>query len=140
MGERATEQKVVSRKAVIGVGIVCVVLLGGLVGTVANYSLILNVKDTRINDLEAQLCNQNSQMSDLHTRLELDESVSNSLAAQKSALEQQVAAANATVAALNSQIAHLKNTTMAVQGDNRNLHEKISSLSASAAGNQSLLS
>jgi uncharacterized coiled-coil protein SlyX len=104
MGER----KVVNRNIVMVVAVLCVVLSVSLVGAVANYSLILNGKDSQINNLNSAVNNRDAQISGLQNQVSSDNSTINSLNAQVASLQSQVASANSQVSSLNSQIATLQ--------------------------------
>lgn len=75
-----SEKKVVSRKLAIVLGIICIILAAGLVGVIANYTLIISGKDKTITSLNAQIIN----------------------------LENQITSKDNTIASLNSQINQLK--------------------------------
>ena len=104
MGER----KVVNRNIVIAIAVLCVVLAISLVGAVANYSSILNGKDSQINDLNSAINNKDSQISDLQNQIASDNSTINSLNSQIANLQGQVASANSQISSLNSQITTLQ--------------------------------
>jgi cell division protein FtsL len=104
MGER----KVVNRNIVIAVAVLCVVLAISLVGAVANYSSILNGKDSQINDLNSAINNKDSQISDLQNQIASDKSTINSLNSQIANLQGQVASANSQISSLNSQVTTLQ--------------------------------
>jgi hypothetical protein len=65
-----SEKKVVNRNIVIALGIICIILIVGLVGAIANYTLIINGKDNTISTKDSQISNLQNQNNDLQTWLE----------------------------------------------------------------------
>ena len=54
-----------SRTVAIGLGIVCIILLVGLVGAILVYSSIIDNKNNKISDLNQQIISLSSQVADL---------------------------------------------------------------------------
>ena len=54
-----------SRTVAIGLGIVCIILLVGLVGTIIVYSSIIDNKNNKISDLDQQITSLSLQVADL---------------------------------------------------------------------------
>jgi len=65
----------VSRTVTIGLGIVCILLLVGLVGANLVYSSIINNKDSRIYDLSQQITSLSSQVTNLTSIANLTKSI-----------------------------------------------------------------
>jgi Trk-type K+ transport system membrane component len=54
MSEQKPKKKVVSRTVAIALGIICIILVVGLVGAIADYRSILNRKDNTITTISAR--------------------------------------------------------------------------------------
>jgi hypothetical protein len=52
---KMSEKKVVSRNIAIGIGVLCIILLVGMVGAALHYASVLNDKDSQIADLQNQV-------------------------------------------------------------------------------------
>jgi hypothetical protein len=74
MSAQTREKKVVSRILAIGLGIVCIILLVGLVGAILVYSSSINNKNNKISDLNQQITSLSSQVADLTSIANLNES------------------------------------------------------------------
>lgn len=89
------EKKVVGRTVAIALGIICLILAVCLVGTIANYTAIINGKDSTI-------ANKDSQISTLHSQIaDKDNTISN--------LDSQISSKNSQISSLNSQVISLQN-------------------------------
>jgi hypothetical protein len=55
MNEQKPEKKVVSRTVAIALGLICIILVVGLIGVIADYTSIINGKDNNISDLQSRL-------------------------------------------------------------------------------------
>jgi len=62
-----SEKKVVSRNITIALGIICIIVLVGLVGAVANYTSIINNKDKSYQDYVSTHSHTNSEFNSLNT-------------------------------------------------------------------------
>jgi cell division protein FtsL len=62
---QTSEKKVVSRTVAIGLGIVCIILLVGLVGAFLVHSSMIDNKNNKISDLNQQLTSLSLQVADL---------------------------------------------------------------------------
>lgn len=69
MSTQSHGKKVVSRRVTIGLGIICIVLLGSLVGTILFYSSTINNKDSQITELNQQITTNASEHSTLSSQL-----------------------------------------------------------------------
>jgi hypothetical protein len=65
MTEQKPEKKVVSRTIAIALGIICIILIVGLLGVVANYTSIINDKDNTILSGGSQASNLQRQVNNL---------------------------------------------------------------------------
>ena len=65
MSEQTSRKKVVSRTVAIGLGMVCIILLVGLVGAILVYSPMINSKNNKISDLSQQITSLSTQVADL---------------------------------------------------------------------------
>jgi hypothetical protein len=74
MSVQTSEKKVVSRTVAIGLGIVCIVLLVGLVGAILVYSSMIDNKNNKISDLNQQITSLSSQVAELVSIANLNES------------------------------------------------------------------
>jgi hypothetical protein len=80
-----SEKKTVRRSVAIALGIICVVVVAGLVGAFAYY---VNEKNSTISSLNAQISSKDSQISQLNS---------------------QISDQNSTISSLNSQVINLQN-------------------------------
>ena len=97
-----SEKKMVTRNAVISVGIICIILVACLVGAFAYYVPMVNDKNSKISSL-------NSQIAGLRDQIQLDNYAINSLEGQVAELENQLASNNSLIASDNATIANLQN-------------------------------
>ena len=107
-----SEKKVVSRTIAIALGIICLILVVGLVGAVVNYTSILNEKNSTIATKDSQITSLNSQISSLQN--------------QKNQLQKWLDANKTAVISLTSQISQM--------------NSKIIDLQSQLPGNQTLIS
>jgi predicted PurR-regulated permease PerM len=63
------EEKMVSRKVAIALGIIIVVLVASLIGTVGYYNSIIGQKDNTISSLQGQVNNLNYQVNFLNNQV-----------------------------------------------------------------------
>jgi hypothetical protein len=103
------EKKVVNRNWAIAIGVLCIILIIGLVITESSYTSILNSKNSNILSL-------NNQIASLNTQIESDKSTITSL--------------NSQVSNLNSQINNLQSQSGSSSSQNTNLQNQINSLNA----------
>ncbi|MCZ2808331.1 MAG: hypothetical protein O2V44_03145 [Candidatus Bathyarchaeota archaeon] len=75
MSAQTSEKRVVRRTVAIGLGIVCIMLLVGLVGVILVYSSMIDSKDDAISDLNQQITSLNSQVADLTSIANLSKSM-----------------------------------------------------------------
>lgn len=108
MNAQTSQKKVVSRTVAIALGIVCIMLLVGLVRAIVLYSSQVNDKDRTISDLQSQISTLNSQKSDLQTQV-------NTLTSQVSSLNSQVSSLQSQITSLNSQITNLQSQVSALE-------------------------
>jgi hypothetical protein len=73
MSEPKVERKVVSRTVAISLGIICIVLVIGLVGAIAEYTSMINDKDNTISSQASQISSYQNQVSDLTGKLDLSQ-------------------------------------------------------------------
>ena len=66
-----SEKKTVRRSVAIGLGIICIVVVAGLVGALAyyNYTPIINDKDKTISSLTAEIGQLNSEINQLNSTI-----------------------------------------------------------------------
>ena len=89
-----SEKKGVGRNVAIALGIICVILAVGLVGAVANYTLIISGKDNTITAKNSQIQTLTNQKTQLQVWLEGNLSQINALNAQTKDLQNQVSSLN----------------------------------------------
>jgi uncharacterized coiled-coil protein SlyX len=119
-----------NRNIVIAVAVLCVVLALSLVGAVANYSSILNEKDSQINDLISAINSKDSQISDLQNQIASDNSTINSLSAQIANLQSQVSSDNATITDLQTQVASANSQINSLNSEIATLQSQVGDLTA----------
>jgi len=71
---QTSEKKVVSRTVAIRLGIVCIILLVGLIGAILVYSSMIDNKNSKISDLNQQITSLSSQVADLTSIANLNKS------------------------------------------------------------------
>lgn len=64
-----SEKKVVSRNVAITLGIICTILIVGLVGAIASYTSIISGKDDTIASKDSQISSLNSQIIYLNSKV-----------------------------------------------------------------------
>jgi hypothetical protein len=77
MRDQTSGKKVVSRKMAIGLGMVCIILLVSLVGTLLVYSSMLNEKNNEISALNQQLANRDMVIASLNSQVAYFTSIAN---------------------------------------------------------------
>jgi predicted PurR-regulated permease PerM len=100
MAEKTSQKKVVGRTVAIVLGMVCIVLLAGLVGAIAVYTPM-------INNSESQIAEKNSTISSLNSTIS---SLNSQISALNNSLKQSsgdISAKDSQIAALNLQVARL---------------------------------
>lgn len=80
MTEQKPERKVVGRTVAIALGIICIVLVVGLVGAIAYYTLTINDKNNTISSLNSQITDKDSQISSLNFQVSDLQNVTSELA------------------------------------------------------------
>jgi uncharacterized coiled-coil protein SlyX len=99
--------KVISRKAVIVLGVVCIILAVGLVGVMAKYSSIIGEKDLQIASLNSQITGKDITISSLNSQIAVKDSEIRSLRDQIASLNSEIAKKNFEISSLTSQIIKL---------------------------------
>jgi cell division protein FtsB len=97
--ENMSEKKVVSRNVAIALGIIVIIVLVGLVGAIADYTSVINNKDSQIQTLT-------NQKNQLQTWLKGNITYYNS---QIASLQNQISNLNSQINSLNAQITNLQN-------------------------------
>ena len=123
------EKKVVGRNVVITVGIIATVLLGGLVGVIADYTSITNDKDSQIltlmnqkNQLQTWLDGNKTLLNETQAWLQGNITYYNS---QTTALQNRIGDLNAQVTALEGEVAALQTQYQKYVTAYHNLRDKV---------------
>jgi len=133
--------KIVSRKIVISVGIICLILIVGLISVALYYTQVVKEKDDTIASLNAQIVNKDHTISSIQEQLNAKDSELSSLNSQVSDLQNQVSSLqeerdnlssqvtslNTQILNLSSQISNLQSQLTSLQSENENL-KKITKL------------
>jgi cell division protein FtsL len=90
MTEKVAEKKVVGRTVAIALGIICIILVVGLVGAIANYTSIINGKDDTITTKNSQIADKDNTISSLNSQVSSKDSQISSLTTQNTNLQNQV--------------------------------------------------
>ena len=105
------QKKVVNRNVAVAIGIICIILAVGLVGAIANYTLIVNGKDSTIASKDLEIADKNSEItekdntiSSLNSQIASKDSQISSLQNQVNDLNDIVNLAKSTVWASNSAV------------------------------------
>jgi predicted PurR-regulated permease PerM len=121
-GESMSEKRVVSRNVAIALGIIVVIVLAGLVGAAANYTSIINDKDSQIQTLTNQ---KNQFQTWLNGNLTYYKSLIESKDSEIANLQNQISNLNSQVNSLNAQIASLQNQITSLQSQVNDLNDII---------------
>ncbi len=100
--ENTTQKKVFGKKVIVTLGIIYVVLIAGLVGTIAFYMSL-------VNNLNLQMAEKDSEISSLNSQLAEKDDIISSLNAQISTFQNFLAAKDSQINLLNSTILYLYN-------------------------------
>lgn len=117
-----SQKKVVGRSVAIALGVVCFVLVVGIIGTMAYYTTAINDRNTaydsyvsshshtnsEYNTLNSQVSSLNAQIADLQNQVNSLNSQINSLNAQLASSQNTIASLNSQISSLNAQIASLQ--------------------------------
>jgi len=133
-------KRVVGRGLAIGLGIVCIILVVGMVGTMAYYTMAINDKNATYDSYVSSHSHTNSEYNTLNSQV-------SSLNAQKASLQDQVDSLNLQINSLNAQLANSQNTITSLtsqvadlQNQVDSLNSQINSLNAQIASLQSQIS
>jgi len=100
MAEKTSQKKVVGRTVAIALGMVCIVLVAGLVGAIAVYTPM-------VNNLKSQTAEKDNTISSLNSQISALNSSLNQISSSTSSKDSQIAALNLQVAGLNSQLSSI---------------------------------
>ena len=64
MSEQEPEKKLISRTVTIALGIICIILVAGLSGTIAYYTVVVRDRDNTITNKNNQILSLDSQLAD----------------------------------------------------------------------------
>ncbi|MGB9853631.1 MAG: hypothetical protein ACPLRY_02325 [Candidatus Bathyarchaeales archaeon] len=98
--ENSSQKKVFGKKVVVALGIIFVVLLAGLVGTLAFYI-------PRVNSLNLQIAEKDKTISSLNSQLAEKDGIISSLNSQISTFQNSLASKDSEIKSLNSTILSL---------------------------------
>jgi uncharacterized coiled-coil protein SlyX len=98
--ENTSKKKVFSKKVVVALVVICVVLLAGLVGTLAFYI-------PTVNSLNFQIAEKDETISSLNSQLTEKDDIISSLNSQISTLQNTLASKDSQIKSLNSTILSL---------------------------------
>jgi len=120
-------QKVVRRSVAAALGIVCILLVAGLIGALVYHTDVVNdEKNNQINSVNNAISSLNSQISQLNeTIASLNSQVSRlnatisyiQLNETISSLNSQISQLNGTISSLNSQVSQLNTSISNIQGE-----------------------
>ena len=100
--ENSSQKKVFGKKVVVALGIICVVLLAGLVGALAFYI-------SMVNSLNLQIAEKDETISSLNSQLAERDDIISSLNSQISTFQNTLASKDSQINSLNSTILSLYN-------------------------------
>jgi uncharacterized coiled-coil protein SlyX len=92
-----SERKVVGRNVAIVLGIICIILVVGLIGAVTNYTSIIKGKDDTIASLNSQITEKDNTISSLNLQIATRDSQISSLNSQIASLQNQVSDLNSII-------------------------------------------
>jgi outer membrane murein-binding lipoprotein Lpp len=126
------EKKVVGRNVAVALGIICITVLVGLVGAIANYTSIISGKDNTIATKDSQIQTLTSQKNQLQTWLDGNLSQISSLniqitnfQIQISTLDWQITTLQNQISILNSQISSLNAQIVSLQNQVNDLNDTV---------------
>ncbi len=106
---RKMEKKGIGKNAALAMVIVCIILAVSLAGAVANYSLIVNDKNTKIASQNSQIDDLQNQLAALETQITAQNTQIQDQKRQSSEKQAQIANLTIQINELNSQIESLQN-------------------------------
>lgn len=122
-------------KLVNAAGIICILLTASLVGTIANYTSIINAKDNTITSQDVIINNLNSTINSQNLQITEDNNTISSLTAQVTSQDSQIQALtnqanqlNGTVTVLNAQIRDLQSQLASANSTINSLNSSITTL------------
>jgi peptidoglycan hydrolase CwlO-like protein len=116
-----SEKRVVSRKVAIALGIICVLLIVGFVGAVANYSSIISEKDLQIASLNSQIAVKDAEIQSLRSQID---SLNNAVASLNSEIRNKIS----EISSLESEIVKLNVSYLSLESDYLSLKSEYDSL------------
>ena len=137
------KRKVVGRKIALGIGVTCIALLIIIGGIVANYTSLLNTKDTQITNDQSQIDlsqNQNAnlqrQLLSNNSMISSDNSIISSLNTTISSLQTKVTSLNSRIAQLQNQLLSNSSTISSLQNQIKSDNSEINSMNTELANLQ----
>jgi cell division protein FtsL len=104
---KVNEKKMVRRSVAIALGIICIVLVAGLVGGFGYFILTINDKDNTISSLNTQISSKDSQISQLNTQISDQNNTIFSLNSTLANADSQISQLNSNATNLQSQVNNL---------------------------------
>ena len=134
-----TIQKKPRNSVAIGVGVLCAILLIAIAAIYFDYSSIVTNRDLQITDKSNQISSLNTQVSNIQTWLNGNISEVNSLNAQITTLQSELATGNSQETSLKSQLATGNSQETSLKSQLNSLNTQISNLQTWLNGNVTAL-
>jgi uncharacterized protein HemX len=100
-------KKMVRRSVAVALGIICIVVVAGLVGGFGYFMLVVDDKDNTISLLTSQMSNKDTQISQLNSTISSLNSRISQLNTNATSLRNQIDSLNSNVTNLQSQVNNL---------------------------------
>jgi cell division protein FtsL len=113
-----TRETKVSRKGVvIALGIICIVLIAGLGGTIAVYTSMINDKNNTISSLDTKISELNSNVTNLQKQITSDNATINSLTSNVTNLQKLLNATSVSVGEITANLSAWVDRAVVVEGN-----------------------
>jgi TolA-binding protein len=111
------ETKASRRSIVIALGIICIILIAGLGGTIAFYTSMINDKNNTISSLNTQISQLNSSVTKLKQQIALDNATINSLTSNVTNLQKLLNATPVSVGEITANLSAWVDRAVVVEGN-----------------------
>jgi len=109
-GSKRSERKMVSKNIGIVIGLICIVLVAGLVGVFAYYSMIVRNNNNTISNLNSEVSDQNNTISALNSQITEQNNQISELNASLTYMKSIAANLQSQIANMSAQIANMSKT------------------------------
>jgi outer membrane murein-binding lipoprotein Lpp len=111
------EKKVLRKDVIIALGIICIILVAGIGGTIAFYTSIINDKNNAISSLNTQVSELNSTVTSLKQQIVSDNATINSLISNVTDLQKLLNVTPVSVGEITANLSAWVDRAVAVEGN-----------------------